>query len=155
MIGTLIILNPSRSSFNPDAIVVLIAAIFYAIAHNFTKILTKTDSITSILFWMSIIQLPLSILGGILYGGLIFPKFNELPIIILFSLTSLTAHLCLANSLKIADATFVLPLDYIRLPIITLIGWYLYNESITLQVIFGSLLILFSSISTLKYIDKK
>ena len=150
LIGTVIILSPSTSSFNEYAIIVLAAAISYAIAHNFTKILTKTDSIISILFWMSLIQLPLSIFCGIFYGGFKLLYFSELPLILIFSATSLLAHLCLAKSLKLADASFVLPLDYIRLPIITAIGWYMYSENISLNIIIGSLFIIISSIISLK-----
>ena len=150
LIGTVIILSPSKSSFNEYAIIVLAAAISYAIAHNFTKTLTKTDSIISILFWMSLIQLPLSIFCGIFYGGFKLLYFSELPLIFIFSATSLLAHLCLAKSLKLADASFVLPLDYIRLPIITAIGWYMYSENISLNIIIGSLFIIISSIISLK-----
>ena len=150
LFGTLIILSPNKNSINEYAIIVLFAAIAYAIAHNLTKILTKTDSIISILFWMSILQLPLSLVGAFIYGGIKIPYIQDFPLIITFAITSLCAHLCLANSLKLADATFVLPLDYIRLPVIAFLGWYIYNENITINIVVGSLLIIISSLTIIK-----
>ena len=150
LLGTLIILSPNKNSINEYAIIVLFAAIAYAVAHNLTKTLTKTDSIISILFWMSILQLPLSLVGAFIYGGIKMPYIQDFPLIIAFAITSLCAHLCLANSLKLADATFVLPLDYIRLPVIAFLGWYIYNENITINIVVGSLLIIISSLTIIK-----
>ena len=82
LFGTLIILSPNKNSINEYAIIVLFAAIAYAIAHNLTKILTKTDSIISILFWMSILQLPLSLVGAFIYGGIKIPYIQDFPLII-------------------------------------------------------------------------
>ena len=149
-IGTWIILSPNQSAINENAIIVLLASVSYAVAHNFTKTLTKTDKIISILFWMSILQLPLSLLGATIYGGLSVPHMNDLPIIVIFSIASLLAHLCLSNALKLGDATLVLPFDYIRLPVITALGWYLYNEKITTNIIIGSTLIIVATLTTLK-----
>ena len=150
LVGTWIILDPNQNSFNNSAIIVLLAAISYAIAHNLTKTLTKSDKIISILFWMSLIQLPLSILGAVLYGGIKIPEIVNMPTIVIFSVASLLAHFCLANALKLGDATFVLPLDYLRLPAIIILGWYLYNETVNMHIIIGSVLIIGSSLITLK-----
>ena len=146
IIGTFTILLPDTNQVNIYNIIVLFSAIAYAFAHNFTKKLTETDSILSILFFMSLIQLPLSIIGSLIFGKINFNIVNELPIIIFLTITSLLAHLSLTNALKKSDASIILPIDYIRLPLIAFVGWYYYGEIMTNNIIIGSCLIIFGTI---------
>ena len=143
LIGTWIILMPDTKHLGLYNLIVLFAAIAYAIAHNFTKKLTNTDSILSILFFMSIIQLPFSLVASIVVGDLHYNIIKELPLILLLTLTSLLAHYSLSSALKISEASIVLPIDYIRLPLILFIGWYFYGEAIYFNTLLGSLLIIF------------
>ena len=146
LLGTWIILMPDSKYLGLYNIVVLCSAITYAIAHNFTKKLTNTDSILSILFFMSIIQLPFSIIGSLIVGELHYNIIKETPIIILLTITSLLAHYCLSSALKNSEASIVLPIDYIRLPLILFIGWYYYGEVISSNTLIGSILIIFGAI---------
>ena len=63
LIGILVILRPGFASFNPAAGIVLLAAIGFAVMMIMTKSLTGTQSTFSIIFWMAVIQLPLSLIG--------------------------------------------------------------------------------------------
>jgi drug/metabolite transporter (DMT)-like permease len=155
LIGTYIILVPDTGYIKFSNIIVLFSAITYAFAHNYTKELTKTDSILSILFFMSIIQLPLSFIGSIMIGDMQFNIIQEMPLILLLTVTSLLAHYSLSSALKTSDATIILPIDYIRLPIIVIVGWYYYNEIITNNVIIGSILIIFGAVIFLRKDIKK
>ncbi|MBT4109516.1 MAG: DMT family transporter [Pelagibacterales bacterium] len=143
LMGTWIIFMPDTKYIGFYNIIVLCSAITYAIAHNFTKKLTTTDSILSILFFMSIIQLPFSLVGSLIIGNLQYNIMMEIPLIILLTVTSLLAHYSLSSALKYSDASIVLPIDYIRLPLIVFIGWYYYDEKISTNVVIGSILIIF------------
>jgi drug/metabolite transporter (DMT)-like permease len=150
LIGTFTILLPDTNNINFYNIIVLISAISYAFAHNFTKKLTETDSILSILFFMSVIQLPLSFIGSLTIGKLNFLILEDLPLIIVLTATSLLAHLSLSSALKKSDASIILPIDYIRLPLIALVGWYYYDEVMTYNIIVGSSLIIIGTILFLR-----
>ena len=143
LMGTWIIFMPDTKYIGFYNIIVLCSAITYAIAHNFTKKLTTTDSILSILFFMSIIQLPFSLVGSLIIGNIQYNIMMEIPLIILLTFTSLLAHYSLSSALKYSDASIVLPIDYIRLPLIVFIGWYYYDEKISMNVVIGSILIIF------------
>lgn len=143
LMGTWIIFMPDTKYIGFYNIIVLCSAITYAIAHNFTKKLTTTDSILSILFFMSIIQLPFSLVGSLIIGNIQYNIMIEIPLIILLTVTSLLAHYSLSSALKYSDASIVLPIDYIRLPLIVFIGWYYYDEKISMNVVIGSILIIF------------
>ena len=91
---------------------------------------------------MSLIQLPFTIIGSLLLGKIQFNIFNELPLIILLALSALGAHFCLTSALRVGEPSLVLPIDYLRLPLIYLVGWYLYNESLSTNIIVGSIMIM-------------
>ena len=63
LIGVLVILRPGIAAFNPAAILVLLAAFGYAITMITTKKLTMTETTFGIVFWMAVIQFPLSLIG--------------------------------------------------------------------------------------------
>jgi drug/metabolite transporter (DMT)-like permease len=146
LIGTWIILMPDAKYLGVYNLIVLCSAITYAIAHNFTKKLTSTDSILSILFFMSIIQLPFSLIGSFIIGNLHYDIIKEVPLIILLTIASLLAHYSLSSALRNSEASIVLPIDYIRLPLILFIGWYFYGEIISSNTLIGSILIIFGVI---------
>jgi drug/metabolite transporter (DMT)-like permease len=52
------------------------------------------------------------------------------------------AHLCLTKALTLAPATVVIPMDFVRLPAIVLIGMLVYGEPLDLCVLLGALPIL-------------
>ena len=56
--------------------------------------------------------------------------------------TGLLSHYCLTNAFRAADASVVVPLDFMRIPVIALIGWWLYNEKIDIFVFIGAGLII-------------
>ena len=155
LLGTWIILMPDAKYLGLYNIIVLSSAITYAIAHNFTKKLTNTDSILSILFFMSILQLPLSLIGSFIIGDVHYNIMKETPLIILLTITSLLAHYSLSSALKNAEASIVLPIDYIRLPLILFVGWYYYGEIISSNTLIGSILIIFGVIIFLNRDYKK
>jgi drug/metabolite transporter (DMT)-like permease len=62
LIGVLVILRPGIANFNPAALLVLAAAFGYAITMIATKKLTMTETTFGIVFWMAVIQFPLSLI---------------------------------------------------------------------------------------------
>ena len=81
LIGVLIILRPGIASFNPAALLVLLAAFGYAITMIATKKLTMTETTFGIIFWMAVIQFPLSLIGSDLTGFLHLETRHILPAI--------------------------------------------------------------------------
>jgi drug/metabolite transporter (DMT)-like permease len=52
------------------------------------------------------------------------------------------SHYCMARALRHADATVVVPMDFLRVPLSALAGWLLYKEGVNLWLALGSMLIL-------------
>jgi drug/metabolite transporter (DMT)-like permease len=139
--GVLLIVRPGLSVVQPAALLMLGVAAALAISVIATKALTATQSTFAILFWMNLIQLPLNWLGSgpALWTG-VRPE-HALPLAGL-CLGGLLAHVCLTNAYRHGDAVMVVPLDFLRIPLIALIGWRLYGEPLDPFVLLGSVSII-------------
>jgi drug/metabolite transporter (DMT)-like permease len=140
LVGVLVILRPGLSDFNPAAILVLLAAFGYAITMITTKELTKTETTFGIVFWMAVIQFPLSLIGS---NPTVFLQLDTRHILpaIGVGVAGLTSHYCLTNAFRSGDATLVVPLDFMRIPLIAVVGWAFYGERLDIFVLLGALII--------------
>ena len=141
LLGVLVILRPGLATFQPGALLTLVAAFGLAIALIATKKLTRTDSTFAIVFWMMLIQLPLALAGS---DPLFVTKLNQgqVPAVIGIGVTGLLSHYCLTNAFRAGDAGVVVPLDFMRIPLIAVIGWWLYGERLDVFVFLGAGLII-------------
>jgi drug/metabolite transporter (DMT)-like permease len=141
LIGVLVILRPGIAGFNPAALLVLGAAFGYAITMITTKKLTMTETTFGIVFWMAVIQLPLSLIGSDPSVFLHLEPRHILPAIGV-GIAGMTSHYCLSNAFRAGDATLVVPLDFMRIPLIAVVGWAFYGERLDIFVLLGAMLII-------------
>src|SRR4029077_7869369 len=127
LVGVLVILRPGIASFNPAALLVLMAAFGYSITMITTKQLTATETTFGIIFWMAVIQLPLSLIGSDPAVLFHLEARHILPAIGVGT-AGMTSHYCLTNAFRAGDATLVVPLDFMRIPLIAVVGWAFYGE---------------------------
>ncbi len=139
--GVLVIIRPGLESFQPTAFLVLAAAFGYGIALTTTKRLTATETTFGIVFWMNLMQLPMNLAGSDPLFWLKLGTAQLLPIIGL-GIAGLASHYCLANAFRVGEATLVVPLDFLRIPLIALVGWSLYGEPLDIVVFAGAGLII-------------
>ena len=140
-IGVLVIVRPGLASFQPAALLVLVAALAFAISLIATKKLTHDISTFAIIFWMNCIQLPIALAGSDFYFFLRLDQNTIIPALA-FGVVGLTSHYCLTNAFRSGDASVVVPIDFMRIPLIALIGWFYYGESIDAFVFAGAALII-------------
>jgi len=140
-IGVLVIIRPGLESFWPAAFLVLAAAFGYAISLTATKRLTATETTFGIVFWMNLMQLPMNLAGSDPLFVLKLGTDNILPMIGI-GVAGLASHYCLSNAFRAGEATLVVPLDFLRIPLIALVGWWLYGEALDLFVFAGAGLII-------------
>jgi drug/metabolite transporter (DMT)-like permease len=139
--GTLVILRPGLGVFQPNAILVVGAAFVLAVSLILLKRLTSTESSFAIVFFMNLIQLPLALFGSDPF----FPLRLEpagLVAAAALGFFGLSAHFCLAKAFAAGDASLVVPIDFLRLPLIAVVGWLLYGEALDPFVFAGSALII-------------
>jgi drug/metabolite transporter (DMT)-like permease len=147
--GVLVIVRPGFASFQPNALLVLFAAFTFAISLIVTKQLTNRVSTFAIIFWMNLMQLPMALTWPAALAATGGPSLFVfrlgldlmLPTLAL-GVVGLTSHYCLTQAFRSGDATVVVPLDFLRIPLIALVGWMFYGESLDGFVFLGAGLII-------------
>jgi len=137
--GVMIILRPGLGAFHPAALVMVLGSVFYASSMIFTKRLSATDSPLAVTFWMSVVQLPVTAVAAA--PQWVMPSIADLPWILAIGCGSFAAHYSMTRAMKVADATVVVPIDFIRLPLIAVVGALFYNEPFDPMVIAGAAVI--------------
>ncbi len=141
-VGVLIILRPGVGSFDTRGLLVLAAAVMFAVQLTTTKFLTGSNNVLTILFWMNVMQLPMNYAAhfaidghAAIWTGL---GWSLAPIAAVLLIAGLAAHVCLTNAFRFGDATLVVPLDFLRVPLIAVIGAAVYGEPIDVLVLVGA-----------------
>lgn len=148
-LGVLVIVRPGLESFQPVALLVLVAALAYAISLIATKQLTNRVSTFAVVFWMNVMQLPMGLtwpaIKAATGGPVLFPFRMSTDLIvptIVLGVVGVTSHYCLTRAFRSGDATTVVPMDFLRIPLIALVGWMFYGEPLDIFVFLGAGLII-------------
>lgn len=139
--GILIVAQPGSTPLSAGTIMAATAAICFALTGLFTKQLTRRNSVTCILFYLTAMQLVFGLICAGYDGDIALPTAQGLPWIIVIGLGGLTAHFCITTAMTLAPATVVLPIDFARLPVIALVGMLFYGEPLEWPVFLGAALI--------------
>lgn len=140
-IGILIVVQPGAAPFSLGMGAALTAAVFFAITAILTKRLTRDQSITCILFWLTVIQLILGLIFCLYDGEMAFPSAATLPWVVVIGVAGLGAHFCMTSAFALAPASVVMPIDFARLPLIAAVGMAFYAEPLQIAVLAGAVLI--------------
>jgi drug/metabolite transporter (DMT)-like permease len=146
--GILVILRPGLAIVDPAALVVLMASLGYAVTYVFTKRMTSTESALTVIWWMNVVQL---LLGAALsLPDFVVPSPPMWPWVALVAASGLSSHYCLSRALSLADATVVVPLDFLRLPLAAVVAWLLYREAVDPFVVVGAAFVIAANWMNLK-----
>ncbi len=146
--GVAVIVRPGLSTIEPGHLVMLAGAVGFGISAVTVKLLTRTDSVVKIIFWMLIIQSVIGLVPAIRVWQT--PATELWPAILVISFAGSFAHYCLARALVHGEATVVMPMDFLRLPLMGLVGWLVYAERLDAYAAAGALLILAGNLLTLR-----
>lgn len=140
--GVVIIVQPFGLEVELGALVMLIGALGFAGGMLGTRKLTQTETPLCILFYMSVLQLPLS--TGLMFaiGTYKTPDLVTFGLIVFVTAGVMAAHYCMARAFKLMDLISIVPVEYFRLPMIAVAGLLLYAEPIDMPTIIGSAAIL-------------
>jgi drug/metabolite transporter (DMT)-like permease len=136
--GVLIVARPDINQFDFAIIAAVTCAVCFAGSMMATKKLTSDQSITCILFWLTLMQLAMGLLATVFMGTITFPEDTNITWIVIVGIGGLTAHFCITNALALAPAIIVIPLDFMRLPLISVIGFLAYGEAFELPILVGA-----------------
>ena len=148
LVGVLVIVRPAVDQVDIGQTYALASAFGFSVSVILVKALTRTDSVVRIIFWMLIIQ---GIIGAIPAYLVWQPIDNDLwPWLFLVALCGTFSHYCMARAMTHADATIVVPMDFLRVPLTALVGWLIYAEVIDVYTALGALMIMAGNLLNLK-----
>ena len=148
--GVLIVARPDINQFDFAIVAAVACAICFAGSMMATKSLTSDQSITCILFWLTLMQLAMGLVATVFTGTITFPEGINIFWIVIVGIGGLTAHFCITNALALAPAIVVIPLDFMRLPLISVIGFLAYGEAFELPILVGAGVIFIAILLNLK-----
>lgn len=140
-LGILIATRPDFTSLHPGVLIGLGAAVCFATVSILTKRLTRGTPVIGILFWLTLMQFFFGLIASGHDLQVTWPTGATLPWLALIGLCGVTAHLSLTTALSLAPASYVMPVDFLRLPLIAVIGALLYAEPVDPLVLAGGAVI--------------
>jgi drug/metabolite transporter (DMT)-like permease len=151
VVGVIVIVRPVTGEINPGQLIALGAAVGFGISVAMMKSLTRTENTVAIIFWMLVIQAAAGFLPSLYVW--IWPSPHAWAWIVVIAICGTFSHYCMARAMLHADATVVLPMDFLRVPLTALAGWLIYSERLDMFTVLGAALILTGNLLNLKATD--
>ncbi|NCO87467.1 MAG: DMT family transporter [Rhodobacterales bacterium] len=149
-VGILIVARPDPANLSPGLIAAALCAVGFALSAILTKQLTRVEPMTVILFWLTVMQAVFALGLAGRDGDIALPDATSGPWLLLIGLAGMVAHFALTRALSLAPATVAMPVDFLRLPAIAVLGWLVYDEAVDGYLVIGAALILVANAINLK-----
>jgi len=148
IVGVAVIVRPSTGEINPGQLIALAAAVGFGISIAMVKSLTRTENTLAIIFWMLVVQSAAGLLPSIYVW--VWPSAWAWGWIVVIAFCGTFSHYCMARAMLYADATVVIPMDFLRVPLTAAAGWLIYSERLDMFTVLGASLILAGNLLNLK-----
>ena len=148
LVGVFIIVRPAAGEVNSGQLIALVAAVALGATVAMMKSLTRTETALAIVFWMMAVQVVVGALPTLHVWVWPSPYVWACAIAVAFAGTF--SHFCMARAMLYADATVVLPMDFLRVPLTAAAGWLIYAERLDVFTVLGAILILTGNLLNLK-----
>lgn len=147
LVGVAVIVRPSGGEVNVGQMIALAAALGFAVSVVLVKSLTRTDAAVTISFWMLVVQSVIGLVPALLVWQ--WPSAQVWGWVVVIAFCGTYSHYCFARAMQHADATVVVPMDFLRVPLTALVGWLMYKEGLDLFTLLGIALILAANLLNL------
>jgi drug/metabolite transporter (DMT)-like permease len=151
VVGVIVIVRPATGEINPGQLIALGAAVGFGISVAMMKSLTRTEQTLAIIFWMLVIQTAAGFLPSLYVWQ--WPSAYAWGWIVVIAFCGTFSHYCMARAMLYADATIVVPMDFLRVPLTAIAGWLIYSERLDAFTLIGAALILTGNLLNLKQSD--
>ncbi|MBB5516016.1 drug/metabolite transporter (DMT)-like permease [Rubricella aquisinus] len=149
LVGVVIVLSPRLSVLRDGsatdtealgALLMLMSAVFMALAQIFVRKLTLTEKTPAIVFWFSVSASSLALLT--IPFGWVMPTGGEFALLILAGLLGGVAQIFLTNSYRMAPASVIAPFEYVSMLMALAVGYTLFDEVPTRTMLIGASLVM-------------
>jgi drug/metabolite transporter (DMT)-like permease len=148
VVGVLVIVRPTASAVDPGQLIALAAAVGFGVSIAMVKSLTRTEQTLAILFWMLVVQSAAGFFPALYVWQ--WPPAHIWFWVVIIAFCGTISHYCMARAMLHAEATVVIPMDFLRVPLSAAAGWLIYSERLDLFTVLGAALILTGNLLNLK-----
>jgi drug/metabolite transporter (DMT)-like permease len=145
-VGVAVALNPSGQSLSLPAIIALLGSFSFAAMMITGRQLRGTPDVT-LVAWQTFGALVVGLL--LLPFGWVTPSLTDTALLGLLGIVAMVAHLCVTRSLKLAEASVVVPYQYTLIVWALLFGWLVFGDWPTLAMLVGAGLIIAAGLALL------
>jgi drug/metabolite transporter (DMT)-like permease len=151
VVGVTVIVRPVAGEIDPGQLIALGAAVGFGISIAMMKSLTRTETTLTIIFWMLVIQAAAGFFPSLYVWT--WPSAYAWGWLVVIAFCGTFSHYCMARAMLYADATMVVPMDFLRVPLTATAGWLIYSERLDMFTVLGAVLILTGNLLNLKATD--
>ena len=124
--GTLVILRPGFVALETGPLLILASSFLWGSILVVIKSLGRRDAPPTIVVYMVLFMVPLSLIPALFVWT--WPTLEQFGLMFIMGMVGTAGHLTLAQALRLADTTVVLPIDFFRLVWASILGFALFAE---------------------------
>ncbi len=143
-IGVLVIVQPGTANFSAGMLVALLAAVLSALVAISIKFLTRTEAPDTIVFYTTLIWVPMSLLPALPVWK--WPSPMIWLWVALAGFLGTGAHMLWTRATRLADASVIAPIGFVQLPIVAVLAWIVFGEALGIATAIGSAIIFASNL---------
>jgi len=126
-VGVLVILRPWSHAFSPTMLVAVLAAALTATVSIQNKQLSQLDPPETVVLYTYLFWVPLSLLPAL--PGWQWPDALGWAWLLGTGIFGTIGQLLWVRALRIGEVSALQPISFIQLPVVTLFGWWLFDET--------------------------
>jgi drug/metabolite transporter (DMT)-like permease len=142
-VGLLVIVRPGVVAVELATVLVLLSAFSYAVSNICVKRLMTTDTANQSVFYFNLLMLPIALIPALFVW--VTPALADLPLFVAIGVNGTIAVYAYARSFTLADASAVMPFDFLRMPMAATAAFLLFSETGDIWTWVGSVIIFASS----------
>ena len=151
--GAMIVLRPGLHAIHWAQLAILLWAALAGGNTAVVKHLTRSESATAIVTYMALYMLPFSILVAIPVW--VTPPAHTWPGIVAVAVFATVANLAVTRAFALWDASAVMGVDFVRLPIAAVLAWFIFGEAPSLWAWLGGGVIVSSTMLSARHSAQK
>lgn len=139
-IGVLVIVRPGTAGFTAGSLVAVGAAVLSSLVAIQIKQLTRIDSADTVVLYTYVFWVPLSLVPAVFVW--VWPTGTAWLWLLATGVLGTIGQLLWTRALRLGEVSALTPISFLQLPLVTLSGWLLFNESVDRWTIIGAGIIL-------------
>jgi drug/metabolite transporter (DMT)-like permease len=139
-IGVLVIVRPGSHGFEAGSLVAVAAAVLSAVVAIQIKQLTRVDGPDTVVFYTYVFWVPLSLIPALFVW--VWPTGIAWVWLAATGVMGTIGQLLWTRALKLGEVSALTPISFTQLPLVVVMGWLLFGETLDRWTVLGATIIL-------------